>query len=89
MYIHYMYIYICYINYIYICYIYYIYIILYKYIYIYIYIYISRAFPTKGMERIHSSSQIFAHSPGTWNNFLPNQRLFPFLLNKSFNVMKQ
>ena len=87
MYIHYMYIYICYINYIYICYIYYIYIILYKYIYIYIYI--SRAFPTKGMERIHSSSQIFAHSPGTWNNFLPNQRLFPFLLNKSFNVMKQ
>ena len=36
MYIHYMYIYICYINYIYICYIYYIYIIFYKYIYIYI-----------------------------------------------------
>ena len=59
------------------------------YINIYIYIYISRAFPTKGMERIHSSSQIFAHSLGTWNNFLPNQRLFPFLLNKSFNVMKQ
>ena len=86
-----MYIYICYINYIYIYVTYIIYILYYIniYIYIYIYIYISRAFPTKGMEKIHSSSQIFAHSPGTWNNFLPNQRLFPFLLNKSFNVIKQ
>ena len=81
-----------YINYVYILY----YIILYYIILyciilyiLYIYIYISRVFPTGGEGVILHTSQKFAHSPRTWNNFFPHQRLVPSPLNKNFLVINQ
>ena len=35
------------------------------------------------------TSKKFAHSPCTWNNFFPHQRLIPSPLNKNFRVINQ
>ena len=77
----------------YILYIYYILYILCKYyIYyiiciIYIYIY-QEAFPYWGIGGNPPTSQKFADSPRTWNNFYLHQKLVLSLLNKKFSCNK-
>ena len=83
--------YICYIIYIYIlyiCYIIYIYILYICYI-IYIYCIYQQGFPYWGIGGNLPTSQKFAHSPRTWTNFFPHQRLIPSPLNKNFHVINQ
>ena len=72
--------------YIYIYYIFYIYYIYILYIYI---LYISAGFSLLGDRGNPPTSEKFAHSPCTWNNFFPHQRLIPSSLNKNFHVVNQ
>ena len=75
------------------CFIYitYIYIHIYIYIYIiYIYIlYISAGFSLLGDRGNPPTREKFAHSPCTWNNFFPHQRLILSPLKKNFHVINQ
>ena len=72
-----------YILYIYIYYVY-IHIILYYIHYIY-----QQGFPYLEIGVNHPIRQKFTHSPRTWNNFFPHQRLIPSPLNKNFHVINQ
>ena len=52
------------------------------------YIYISRVeFSLWGIERNLATSQKFAHSTSTWNNFFLHQRLVPSPLSKNCHVI--
>ena len=58
--------------------------------YIYhIYIYISAGFSLLGDRGNPPTREKCAHSPCTWNNFFPHQRLIPSPLNKNFHVINQ
>ena len=92
-----MYIYV----YIYICIIYY---IMYIYVYIYMYYILYYVYILNLLYTLHiyqqgfsywkiggnpPTSQKFAHSPNTWNNFFPHQKIVSTSLNKNFHVIKQ
>ena len=64
------------------------YIILWYIIYVYIYIY-QQGFPYWGIGSNPPTSQKFAHSRHTGNNFFPHQRLVQYPLNKNFHVINQ
>ena len=67
----------------------YIYILLLSFIYItYTYYTYQQGFPYWGIGLI-PPLVIFAHSPCTWNNFFPHQRLIPSPRNKNFHVINQ
>ena len=77
--------------YIYIIYIYYIYILCYVntiYITLYILYIYQEAFPYWGIGGNPPTSQKFADSPRTWNNFFLHQKLVLSLLNKKFSCNK-
>ena len=56
------------------------------YIYIVYILYIA-GFSLLGDRGNPPNSKKFAHSPCTWNNFFPHQRLIPSPLNKNFHVI--
>ena len=49
----------------------------------------SAGFSLPGDRGNPPTSEKFAHSPCTWNNFSPLQRLIRSPLNKSFHVVNQ
>ena len=74
----------------YIMHIYYVYMHCIYYIMLYIkYMYIFQGFPYRGIVGNPPTSQTFAHSPRSWNNFFPHQRLVPSSLKKNFQVINQ
>ena len=48
-----------------------------------------QGFPYWGIRGNPPTSQKFAHSPFTWNNFCLHQRLVSSPLNKNFHVINQ
>ena len=52
-------------------------------------LYISAGFSLLGDRGNPPTRKKFAHSPCTWNNFSPHQRLIPSPLNKNFHVINQ